>query len=231
MTLTTDLNVRLSPFELIQELAEEPELRNQLPLLFEEQAVRKCPKFYLTGEQVGEQALMRIVIEDPTVVPGGISVKFRLTGIMHQESGEMVPQNRSQRGMGLGQGQAWMKGFKSNPGIILTPQHLSPEGYGALEEYANFYASVGRDAFYNEHSGNRLFLAALDPSAQFQFYIQVRTNPTNGGYALGITGESFKIGSFGILGTGVTQATELEEYVEIVPVEAVDTRKATVKAR
>ena len=215
--LTTDLNARLSPQEFMTEIASVDYLHKAVPGFMKTQAAQAYPKFCLTGEMISSLGVLRIVIEDPTVInPETISVKFRLTGILDTKTGEMVGQDASAKGRPLEAGMSWLKGFKSNPGVLLTPETLAPEAWDALVQYAAFYEEVGSEAFYNEYTTRRLYLSPLSPVAQFQFLLQTRLNLSGQTqYSVGITSEGFSKGAFTVLGSGVTSSTSVEELVAI----------------
>jgi hypothetical protein len=228
-TLTTDLNARLSPQLFLAEVASVDYLHKALPAFLKKQAAQGYPKFCLTGEMISSLGVVRIVIEDPTVINSeSISVKFRLTGILDTKTGEMIGQDASARGQSLEAGTAWLKGFKSNPGVLLTPESLAPEAWGALVQYAEFFNEVGSDAFYNEYTTRRLYLSPLSPTAQFQFLLQTRLNlSAQTQYSIGITSEGFSKGAFTVLGSGVSSASSVEELVAI-PVPAAAQKLVTV---
>lgn len=235
-TPTTDLNQVLSPVDFMQDIAECSEIRNQIPLLFENQAIEEAsPMFYLTGPQISSEGLMRIVILDPTVNsvdaqgnPTSISVKLKLTGIMEVKTGHMIPQEAGAGGRPLANGCEWLRGFTLNPALLITPQTLAPEAWAPLVEYAARFKEMGPDAFYNENARDRLYLSPVADASVFWFNLQTRLDLSGKStYSVGITSVAFHPGSFSVLGAGVRPAT----HVATPPARTAPAAPSPIKAR
>jgi hypothetical protein len=217
--------------EIISALVEmQDEVLNNIPECFIEQARNAASAFYVDTDLLshsayervggGETDLIRIVLEDPKIHDESlVSVKFRLSGLMDPDSGELIPMSKRS----TADGGEWLKGFRSNR-IGFTQAEvdsglISQEDFNNIISYAHMWAEIseeeGVNAMYSkEHAKKRLWLVASDEDALLTFEIELRTNPQDDSTAVGMTNVRFR--NLHVIGVGTTQApAELSEAAEV----------------
>lgn len=159
----------------------------------------------------GSHDLLRIVLEEPKLTEDGVIVKFRLSGVMDTNTGELRAHGANNQ---MADTETWLRGFRST-NVLFSPESveaglISEQDYAALENYADMWAEICEeegtsDAMYtSENARKRLWLVATNEDGLLTFDMELRQNPNNGDSVVGITNIAFS--DLHIIGSGVTQA-------------------------
>jgi hypothetical protein len=191
-----------------------------IPEIFIQQGRDAAESFFVDSSLLSKRAyaredgsndLIRIVLEEPKLTDEGVIVKFRLSGLMNTESGELRPMAA---GNTMADNETWLRGFRST-NVLFTPESvdagiITEADYAALENYAEMWAEICEeegtaDAMYtSENAKKRLWLVSSNDDALFTFDLVLRQNPNNGDHVVGITNVAFS--DLHIIGAGVGQA-------------------------
>lgn len=191
-----------------------------IPEVFVQQGRDAAEQFFVDNTLLSRRAyaredgatdLIRIVLEEPKLADEGVVVKFRLSGIMDTNSGDLRPHGASSE---MGDTETWLRGFRST-NVLFTPESveagiITEADYAALESYAEMWAEIceeegSSDAMYtSDNARKRLWLVSTNDDGLFTFDMVLRQNPQSGEPVVGITNIAFS--DLHVIGSGVTQA-------------------------
>lgn len=124
----------------------------------------------------------------------GVLFRVKLTGIMDLQTGELVPQDSSKKGV-LPPGQGWVSGMRSNQ-LRLTEDSvaqglLSQADYRALHYYAVYkhvldHAEGERSLYQPMHTKSRIWFTPEGPDARIEFDFVSRNRPGSLEEAVGL---------------------------------------------
>lgn len=158
----------------------------QIPDQFIHQAAAGFDYFEIDSELI-ELDLIRIPLLNAKRTAKGVSLKFKLNGVLNMGTGELEPMTKNLIGH-----QQYLQGFNSLT-VKAGEDLFSTSDWNLLNVYADWWQETskneGNGVMYSKYFSNRLWLKPMNSTFKFQFKLDVRRNPSNGDHVLGLSAD------------------------------------------
>ena len=212
-----------SPNEFVAMLQADPareHLQYQIPEIFFQQAKADISTFIITPEMIADR-LLNIQVAEP-LVEGDSAVNIKLRFVARVDKGyNFIPlAKQGEADENEKTPSAWLNGFNSTfislnqssvEAGLLTDKELK-----SLVAHAELYDTIpldefgGKSAYYKDKKYKKMNLSGVEGAeGQFQFLMEVRTNPKTQEETLGIVVRFWTPGAFAFLGGGNTRVETL----------------------
>lgn len=215
-----------SPNEFVAMLQADPQrahLQYQIPEIFFQQAKADISTFIITPEMIADRLLNIQVSEPQKEGESAVNIKLRFTARVDEKYNFIPLAKQGEADENEDTPSAWLNGFNST--LISLNQSsvraglVTDKELKSLIAHAELYETIPLDefglksAYYKDqkYKKNKMNLSGVEGAedGQFQFLMEVRTNPKTQEETLGIVVKFWTPGAFRFLGGGNARVVSL----------------------
>ena len=225
----------LSPNEFVSMLQNDVALKHlqyQIPEIFFQQAIAKCSRFIVEPSMITDR-LLNIQVAEP-LVEGDSAVNIKLRFIARVDKKyqfvQLEKQGEAEETENVSEDSKthWLEGFNSTF-ITLNKSSveqglLTDRELKSLISHAEFYDNIPldnyglRSAYYKDskYKKTKMNLTGVkEKEGQFQFLMEVRTNPKTNEPTIGIVVKFWTPGAFQFIGNGNQRVVTLDAVAPV----------------